>query len=154
MPYKNKILKNAQQRRVRRKYRGQFCAKHGGNINTPKGTHCRVCNAGYQRRCRFYDPRIVMLVNAKTRAKQQGLPFSITKADIPMPAVCPVLGVKFHWGKGKQSGRSPSLDRINNHKGYVKGNVAIISLQANRIKNNATIRELEQVLKYMRKRLI
>ena len=39
------------------------------------------------------------------------------------------------------------IDRIDSSKGYVKGNVRVISKRANTLKNNATIEELELVLK-------
>ena len=44
----------------------------------------------------------------------------------------------------------PSLDRIDGAKGYVKGNVRVISHRANMLKNDATIEELELVLKDLR----
>ena len=42
-----------------------------------------------------------------------------------------------------------SIDRKDSSKGYVKGNVAIISRRANLLKNNATIAELKAVLAFM-----
>jgi hypothetical protein len=51
---------------------------------------------------------------------------------------------------GYQSDGSPSLDRIDPKKGYVKGNVAVISYKANRIKQDATPEELEAVASWLR----
>lgn len=48
---------------------------------------------------------------------------------------------------------SPTLDRIVPEKGYVKGNVAVISHKANRIKNNGSLEELEAVVSYTKKML-
>ena len=43
----------------------------------------------------------------------------------------------------------PSLDRIDNSKGYVPGNIAVISMRANMIKNNATLAELKAIVAYI-----
>lgn len=45
----------------------------------------------------------------------------------------------------------PSLDRINPDRGYVPGNVQVISFRANTLKNNATREELAKVLAYMKR---
>lgn len=53
--------------------------------------------------------------------------------------------------KDKSKGRecSPSLDRVNIDKGYIKGNIAVISNRANRIKSDATIEEIKALYEYM-----
>ena len=76
--------------------------------------------------------------SAKSRATEKGREFNIELSDIVIPDFCPVLGVPMD---------RPSLDRIDSSKGYVKGNVRVISHRANMLKNNATIEELELVLK-------
>jgi hypothetical protein len=42
------------------------------------------------------------------------------------------------------------LDRIIPELGYVPGNVKIISMRANRIKTNATIEDIKNVLLYLK----
>jgi len=46
----------------------------------------------------------------------------------------------------------PSLDRWDSTKGYVPGNVFVISYRANTLKNNATYEEIVKVAQYLRKR--
>jgi hypothetical protein len=40
---------------------------------------------------------------------------------------------------------SPSLDRIDNKRGYEKGNVIVVSMMANSIKNQATPSQIKKV---------
>lgn len=77
---------------------------------------------------------------AKSRATKLGREFNIDLHDIVVPETCPVLGHQL---------RSPSLDRVDSSKGYVKGNVRVISHRANMLKNNATVEELRLVIKYI-----
>jgi hypothetical protein len=101
----------------------------------------------------YYNHPENRLVNAaRRRAKQRGVPFDLKPSDIlPLPQICPVLGVKLVYGPSGH-GRSmyknaaaPSLDRIVNERGYVRGNVIVVSLRANLLKGQATIKELRKI---------
>lgn len=81
---------------------------------------------------------------AKYRSKRKNIKYEIdTKYLIsiyPKSGMCPILGYKlepFQNGKIGQSKFSPSLDRINPRKGYIKGNVEFICGLANNMLNNA-----------------
>ena len=87
---------------------------------------------------------------ARKRAKEKGLEFTIKPDDITVPDVCPVSLVSMERNRGKLGPNSFSLDRIDSSKGYIPGNVAVISFKANQIKNNFSLEELERLLKYMR----
>lgn len=91
-----------------------------------------------------------MLTSARVRARQYGFPCTIRKSDIVVPAACPILGIAMVPGVGRQHDGSPTLDRRRPELGYVPGNVLVISLRANRIKNDATADELALVLRYAR----
>lgn len=79
--------------------------------------------------------------------------FTITEQDLELPERCPVLGIPLTIGEGgKANPNSASVDRIDNAKGYIPGNVEVISLRANQLKRDATIEELEAVLAYMKAR--
>jgi hypothetical protein len=91
-----------------------------------------------------------ILVEAKSRAKKRGIPFEITSADVVWNDVCPVLKIPITIQRNKGRGgddNSPSLDRIDNGKGYVPGNVRIISNRANKLKNTMTKEECALLLK-------
>ncbi len=93
-----------------------------------------------------------MWFSARERAKKMGREFTIAPSDIHIPDTCPVLGMKIaKITKGVRSGgdTSPSLDRIDNSKGYVPGNIAVISYRANRLKADATAGELARVMSYI-----
>lgn len=89
----------------------------------------------------------------KTRALIRNLEFSLKPEDLlPFPKHCPVLGIPLTYlgSKNKSRDDAASIDRIDSNGGYVPENVQIISWRANHIKNDATIKELEAVLKYMK----
>ena len=98
-------------------------------------------NERSRRKQQLLNPKRFLLQSARARAKQKGIEFSITKEDFEMPAVCPALKIPLVPGGDRM--RAPSLDRINNKKGYVPGNVQVISYQANICKNNLTKAEMK-----------
>lgn len=81
---------------------------------------------------------------ARQRARRDGLRFEIERSDVAIPECCPILGIKLNLGgeKGRMQPDSPSLDKIDPSKGYVPGNVWVISWRANRMKSDATPDEL------------
>jgi hypothetical protein len=80
------------------------------------------------------------------------LEWSLTFGELDWPTHCPVLGLELDYFAETRAENSPSFDRIDNSKGYVTGNVKIISWRANRIKNDGTVEEHEKVIEYLRTR--
>lgn len=90
---------------------------------------------------------INMYWRAKKRSKKRGRIFDIKQEDVFALYVerCPIFDIELDWeveGLKRAFDNSPSLDRIDSSKGYVKGNIWIISVRANRIKNDASAEEL------------
>lgn len=85
----------------------------------------------------------------KARAKKNGLDFSIIPEDIIIPEFCPILGVRIVMEElSHKEQYGPSVDRIDNARGYVKGNIMVISKKANAMKNSASIEELNKFCEY------
>lgn len=111
-----------------------------------------VCSA-----CRYakLDPRAKLIYPARKRAKSKGMECTITVDDFVIPEYCPLLGIKIESAKGQGNTLpcSPSLDRIDPTKGYIPGNVRVISYKANTMKNDATAAELfafaENIVDYL-----
>ena len=89
-----------------------------------------------------------MLNAARARSKSKNLDFSIDETDFDIPEKCPLLGIDLFIADGRKAvkNNSPSLDRIDSKKGYVKGNVWVISHRANTIKSDACVEEIEKLL--------
>lgn len=87
--------------------------------------------------------------NARGRARQHNIPFTITVEDIlKCPQFCPILGLELKRNFKIAGPDSPSLDRIDNSKGYILGNVRIISNKANSNKGNLSLAEIERLYHY------
>lgn len=95
------------------------------------------------------DPQHYLWYVARTRSRQNGTEFTISKDDITIPKVCPILGLVLTKGNGYLH-NAMSLDRVDNTKGYVPGNVRVISRKANIMKSDLTIETLEQIIKYIK----
>lgn len=96
------------------------------------------------------DPISYLYSQAKYRAKKSGMKFDLVKSDLVIPERCPVFDIPLYFSPGKRTDNSYSLDRWDNTKGYVRGNVRVISWKANMYKGDLTIKEVERLLNYMK----
>ena len=83
---------------------------------------------------------------SRGRSILRKIPFRITVDDISsvVGPVCPVFGVP--WTP--EGPYRPTLDRIIPEVGYVPGNIVVVSDLANRIKSDAPIHQIRQVLSF------
>lgn len=84
----------------------------------------------------------------KSSAKRRGFEFDLKYQDLEIVERCPLLDVPLSYknflGKSDSNDLSfATVDRIDSSKGYVKGNVWIISRLANNMKSCATKEQLK-----------
>jgi hypothetical protein len=101
----------------------------------------------YHANYRLRKPEQCLLSSARNRARLKGIPFDLKVEDIVIPELCPVLGIPLTRNMGNHGGTTSSatIDRIVPEKGYVKGNIQVMSMLANNMKANAS---KEQLLKF------
>jgi hypothetical protein len=89
-----------------------------------------------------------ILRNVRYSAKRRGLDYALNLNDLTIPKTCPLLGIElcyrdFDAPADFNNNAWATLDRFDNNKGYVPGNVWIISRLANTMKNSASLDQLE-----------
>jgi hypothetical protein len=89
---------------------------------------------------------------AKKRAKKKDMTFDLTYKHLEsiFPEYCPILGIKLELCQRDNLFNCPSLDRIDNNLGYISSNVQIISNKANMLKNDSSLQDILQIIRYMR----
>jgi hypothetical protein len=121
--------------------------------------HRSVMFKRWQQRERTLWPLATMIRRVRNRAKRYGVRFTIKASDLlvngRIPKRCPVLGLKLNYRGRRGNGYSrhkhflhpnyASVDRIRPTRGYVPGNVLIVSVRANIIKRDATPVELRRI---------
>ena len=121
-------------------HKHRFC-KRGRN------TVCKKCRRPIS--VRQYNSTSLesrLLHSAKARAKLDKIPFNLELQDIIIPEFCPVLKIRLMY----KTDYAPSIDRKDSSKGYIKGNIRVISRRANILKNNGTAYEFELILQDVR----
>ena len=128
----------ATQRRANKTY----CAKHPEKVK-------KMWRDNKKRFGRAH-PEVIMFRNARSKCRHLGIEFNLQMTDVVITTMCPVLNIPLIRSK-KRTDNTPSLDQIDRTRGYVKGNVAVISWRANRLKNDATLAEITAITAYMRR---
>lgn len=146
MPYKDKEKRNA--------YKAEWDKNHPENVQK-RGKNYRKKNKKKLTKDHLYymnrNPEKVLLYAAKQRARMKNLPFSLVESDIVIPSICPVLGIPIARGHRNYHDNSPTIDQWIPGKGYTKENIIIMSFRANRLKNNASIDELEKLIYFLKR---
>lgn len=93
-----------------------------------------------------------MISSARKRAKRDNVPIDIDHDYVMNLAtdICPALGIPISYtNSGHLKDNSATLDKFDAERGYVKGNVNIISRLANIIKTSATANQVRHVADWM-----
>ena len=91
---------------------------------------------------------------ARLRAEKRGVPFDLTPEYVMsiMPDRCPVFGTELTYAVvSKNRDFAPSIDRIHPEKGYVPGNVVVVSMRANLIKSKYGSKDIYKVAVWLKK---
>ena len=109
-------------------------------------SHCKSCHV-FLYLHRENDPRYRLWNSSRINSHTKGIEHSISVEDVPLPTTCRYLGIVLNYTKARERGRlrsydAPSIDRINSLRGYVPGNIQVVSDLANRMKQDATIEQL------------
>ena len=142
-----KTLKKLQERR---KTDPAFAAKNASSSKRWRQKNSEKCQEHGLKRRAASSPASLLWASARQRARKKGWNFDILPEDIFVPAFCPILGVPLIVGVGGVKPNSMSLDRIDSSRGYVRGNVMVVSFRANALKNNATLEEVELLYHHMK----
>lgn len=126
---------------------GVPCDNNHSSKRYTKSGRCVACENVKSMEYVAKNKASILLTKAKNRAKRKKLEFNIDITDVIIPKKCPVLDIDIITDiRGRYIYNSPTIDRIDNNKGYIKGNVRVISHRANHIKGNATASEMKRVL--------
>ena len=123
------------------------------NVNSGTKDICKKCSTKIRQSEKLnrdwkVDTAKLLYKNIKSRCKRTGREFSIELEDIVIPEKCPVFGFELKREDKQTWMFAPSVDRIDSSKGYIKGNVTVVSRRANILKRDATVEELELLLNY------
>ena len=88
-----------------------------------------------------------MVRQLRASAKKRNIDFSLTEGqlqELSFPLRCPLLGTVINYSAKGYDKNMPSVDRIENDKGYHFDNIMIVSFAGNRSKSNLSESELKK----------
>lgn len=130
-------------RQKTKKYCSSSC-KNKSNYSNHKEAYAKSQANRY--RAQSTEERIYY--GSRNRARREGTEFTISLKDIVFPDKCPITNEKMVHSNRIHFKTSPSLDRIDNTKGYIPGNVRVISYKANSRKGDLTLEEIKKLYQY------
>lgn len=119
--------------------------------------YCKVCASDIAKaRYKYHresSPFVHKCTRARSRSSSLGIPFNLTPEYLESiwTGVCPVFKHPISLTGDRKNEFTAELDRFIPELGYVKGNVHFLSRRANRLKNNVSSKELQQLLEWMLK---
>lgn len=130
------------------RYIPEWNEMYGAAVAKKERQDSRYAKWGVQEDSELYYSKRQKFRGKKANATRVGQEWSITFGDVEWPTHCPILGIELDYFCDVVKENSVSFDRIDSTKGYIKGNVHIISWRANRIKNNGTLDDLRKLVSY------
>lgn len=130
-------------------YIPDWSEKYGYAVNRQAKADIRYAKWGVKEDSELYAEKRKKFRGKKANCTRIGWEWSIEFGDVDWPTHCPILGIELEYFADGIRENSVSFDRIDSSKGYVKGNVQIISWRANRIKNNGTAEEHMKIAEYL-----
>ena len=90
--------------------------------------------------------------SCRARAKEKSLAFDIDTDYIVSiwTGICPVFKTELDINAKRGQKGHAQLDKVDPTLGYIRGNVVWLSERANRIKDDATIEDLEMLLQWLK----
>lgn len=105
------------------------------------GCRCRTCQTRHQYRRRKRLPHEPLYDSARTRAREAGLPFEITRDDVRAILsdwTCTYCAVPVGTFAGSTQPTSATLDRLIPEEGYTPGNTVLACHRCNAAKAEHT----------------
>lgn len=142
--------------RAKQKYEGGWRQDKSTRPEINARWNASTKGAVAKQKWREKDPKRAWAVyatgGAKSRARKAGIEFDLDHQYVLSitPDSCPVFGTAFKFiDNGHIVPESATIDRLKPELGYVRGNVAVISMKANNIKSRYNASDVAKVAQWM-----
>ena len=90
-------------------------------------------------------------VEAARQAKLLDVPFTIKLDDIVLPEKCPALKIPIELSKPKRHPHTPTAIMLDFARGFVPGNVVVVSYAAAELRGTAEAKDLRALADFIEK---
>lgn len=131
------------------KYIPDWNTNYGHAVNRKLEAESHFAKWGRKESTDLYQAQRQKFRAKRANATRIGYTWNLEFGELEWPTHCPILGLELDYFAESRQENSPSFDQVVPGKGYIKGNVRIISWRANRIKNDGTPEEHRKVADYL-----